>query len=361
MKKYLLICSIAIAMNVSAQAPEGINYQAVVRDLAGVTITNSPIGLKLTLRQSSATGTIVYDESFSPFSNDFGLVNVVFGEGTVISGTFSNVDWSAGPYYIEVSADVTGGSTYAVLGTQQLMSVPYALYAKSAENSFSGDYNDLINQPTVPTATSQLTNDSGFITSPNDADSDPTNEIQDITLFGSNLSISGGSTINLSSVSPQLTEAQVDAYVANNGYLTTEIDGSNTNELQTLSVSGNTITLSNSGGSVNMPDPVVNTNTNGRSKICVGSTGGGAGWIQHSATTIRINVNTAGCAFTGNPMYFTSIGGIGSHFELVGAAAIYSPTATGFILYIDKSDGTALTTADASAGNWSINWQAIGN
>lgn len=347
-------------MNVSAQAPEGINYQAVVRDLAGATIVNSPVGLKLSLLQSSATGTVVYEESFAPFSNDFGLVNVVFGQGTVISGNFANVDWSAGPYFIQVAADVTGGSAYAVLGTQQLMSVPYALYAKSAANAFSGDYNDLSNQPTIPTMVSELTNDAGFITSPNDADSDPTNEIQSISLSGSSLTISGGNTVDLSSVSPQLTEAQVDAYVANNGYLTSEVDGSNTNELQTLSVSGNNITLSNGGGTVAVPAPVVN-NTGGRSGMCAGSTTPGAGWTVYDQNTIRLTVNTVGCAFTGTPKYFTSIGGLGSHFELIGASAIYSPSATGFTVYIKKNDGSALEPANAVAGSWYLNWHGIGN
>ncbi len=360
MKRYLLICSIALAMNVTAQSPEGINYQAVVRDLTGVIITNAPIGLKLALVQTSTTGPVVYEETFSPFSNDFGLVNVVFGQGTVISGTFANVDWSAGPYFIEVAADVTGGTAYSVLGTQQLMSVPYALFTKSAETFISGDYNNLINQPTIPTATSELINDSGFVTSANDADSDPTNEIQDITLSGSNLTISGGSTIDLSTVSPQLTEAQVDAYVANNGYITTEVDGSVTNELQNLSISGNTITLSNTGGSVDIPEPVKKV-TGGRTGICAGSTTPGAGWAVYSPSAIRIIVNTAGCAFTGTPTYFTSIGGVGAHFELVGGSAIYGPSATGFVVYLRKSDGSPLEPADAVAGAWSINWQGIGN
>lgn len=360
MKKIILFCSVALAMNVSAQAPEGINYQAVVRDLAGATIVNSPVGLKLSLLQSSATGTAVYEESFAVFSNDFGLVNVVFGQGTVISGSFTNVDWSNGPYFIEVAADVTGGSSFAVLGTQQLMSVPYALYAKSAGNSFSGDYNDLTNQPTIPTMTSELINDSGFITSPNDADADPTNELQSLSLAGSNLTISGGNTVNLSSINPPLTEAQVDAYVSNNGYLTSEVDGSTTNELQTLSVSGNNIVLSNGGGTIAAPAPVLNA-TGGRSGMCAGSTTAGAGWNVYNSSTISINVSTVGCAFTGTPKYFTSIGGLGSHFELVGQSAIYTPSATGFTVYLKKNDGSSLAPADAVAGGWFLNWHGIGN
>lgn len=360
MKKYLLICSIALAMNVTAQSPEGINYQAVVRDALGATITNAPVGLKLALVQNSASGTVVYEETFSSFSNDFGLVNVVFGQGTVISGTFSNVDWSAGPYFIEVAADVTGGTTYSVLGSQQLMSVPYALFTKSAETFLTGDYNNLINQPSVPTMTSELTNDSGFITSPDDADADPTNELQGLTLSGSNLTISGGNTVDLSSIGTQLTEAQVDAYVANNGYITTEVDGSVTNELQTLSVSGDSITLSDGGGTVVVQAPVKKAG-GGRVGMCAGSTDPGTGWIAYAPNALQLNVNTSGCAFTGTPTYFTSVGGTGLHFELVGTSAIYSPTATGFVVYVKKNDETALTPADAVNFGWHINWQGIGN
>lgn len=360
MRKYLLILSIALATNTFAQTPEGINYQAVVRDALGATITNSPVGLKLSLLQTSSTGPAVYEESFSTFSNDFGLVNVVFGGGTVISGSFSAVDWSLGPYYIQVAADPAGGTNYSVLGTQQLMSVPYALYAKSTGNTFSGDYNDLINQPAIPTMTSELVNDSGFITNPNDADADPTNELQSLSVTGSTLTISGGNTVDLSGVSPQLTEAQVDAYVANNGYLTSEVDGSNTNELQTLSVSGNTITLSNGGGSISAPKPV-KLNTGARTNICAGNTSPGTGWTAYSSTSISLAVNTSGCAFASTPMYFTSVGGVGNHFQVTGASAIYSPTPTGFIVYVQRNDGTPLTPADAVSGGWFINWQGIGD
>jgi len=360
MKKYLLICLAFLSLNVVAQSPEGINYQAVVRDLTGATITNAPVGLKLSLIQTSTTGPAVYEESFSTFSNDFGLVNVVFGEGTVISGSFANVDWSMGPYFIEVAADVTGGTNYSVLGTQKLMSVPYALYAKSAENSFSGDYNDLTNQPVIPNTTSELTNDAGFITSPDDADADPTNELQNLTLSGNTLTITGGNSIDLSSINPQLTEAQVDAYVANNGYITTEVDGSTTNELQTLSISGNTITLSNSGGAVDVPEPV-QLATGGRVGMCAGKTTPGAGWVVYNSSTIRIDVNTSGCGFASTPQYFTSIGGIGSHFEVTGTSAIYNPTSTGFTIYIRNNDNSPLTPAYAAAGGWFINWQGIGD
>jgi uncharacterized protein (TIGR02145 family) len=130
MKNIYTVLLSMVTVSIFAQAPQGINYQAVVRNSSGVVIANQLVGLQLTLRQSSTNGTIVYQESQHPTTNQFGLVTVVIGAGTVSMGTFSSMNWGAGPYYIEVGADVTGGTNYTVMGTQQLMSVPYALYAE---------------------------------------------------------------------------------------------------------------------------------------------------------------------------------------------------------------------------------------
>jgi len=131
MKKAILIFSICLTIffTVKAQAPQGFNYQAVARNNSGVAITNQAVGLKISLRQGTATGTITYSETHTVTSGNTGLLNLVVGEGTVVSGTFNSIDWSAGPYFIEISMDVTGGTSYILMGTQQLMSVPYALYA----------------------------------------------------------------------------------------------------------------------------------------------------------------------------------------------------------------------------------------
>jgi hypothetical protein len=173
MKKFIAIFAfLSLATGAFSQAPDGINYQAVIRDNAGAVLTNSPVGMKIAIRQTTATGTVVYEESFAPTTSAYGLVNIVVGQGTVISGNFASIDWASGPYFVEVAADQTGGTNYSLLGTQQLMSVPYALYANTAEN---------------------VTNDQV-----DDADADPTNELQDISLSGTDLSITNGSTVDLS-------------------------------------------------------------------------------------------------------------------------------------------------------------------
>ena len=115
-----------------AQAPESMNYQAVIRNGSGDLVTSQQVGLRIKILQGSATGSSVYEETYLPTTNAYGLVNLQLGTGTVQSGTFSSIDWGNGPYFVETAADVTGGTSYVTLSTTQFMSVPYALYAKNA-------------------------------------------------------------------------------------------------------------------------------------------------------------------------------------------------------------------------------------
>ena len=134
-KKLLSLVAIAIiTLSSFGQAPEGFKYQAVVRDVGNTILNNQAVGLRMTIQQGSIGGTTVYAETFAMTTNPYGLVNLEIGNGTVISGTFANIDWSAGPYFMETAIDVTGGTNYSVMGTSQLMSVPYALYAKTSGN-----------------------------------------------------------------------------------------------------------------------------------------------------------------------------------------------------------------------------------
>ena len=136
MKRILLalVTITTIALSSFGQAPEGFKYQAVVRDAGNFILTNQAVGMQMTIQQGSIGGTTVYQETFAPTTNTYGLVNLEIGNGTVVSGDFTTIDWSAGPYYIETAVDVNGGTSYAVMGTSQLMSVPYALYAKTSGN-----------------------------------------------------------------------------------------------------------------------------------------------------------------------------------------------------------------------------------
>ena len=135
--KRILLSLVAIAtitLSSFGQTPEGFKYQAVVRNASNTILTNQAVGLRMTIQQDAIGGTTVYSETFATITSANGLVNVEIGNGTVVSGTFANIDWSAGPYFMETAVDVTGGTNYTVMGTSQLMSVPYALYAKTSGN-----------------------------------------------------------------------------------------------------------------------------------------------------------------------------------------------------------------------------------
>ena len=136
MKKLILslVAIATITLSTFGQTPEGFKYQAVVRNASNTILTNQAVGLRMTIQQDAIGGTTVYSETFASTTSANGLVNVEIGNGTPISGTFANINWANGPYFIETAVDVTGGTTYTVMGTSQLMSVPYALYAKTSGN-----------------------------------------------------------------------------------------------------------------------------------------------------------------------------------------------------------------------------------
>ena len=135
MKRILLslVAIATISLTSFGQAPEGFKYQAVVRDGGGIILTNQTVGYQLTILQTSPSGTAVYTETFSPTTNGYGLVNLEIGTGTT-ADDFTIIDWGNGPYFMETAVDITGGTAYTVMGTSQLMSVPYALYAKTSGN-----------------------------------------------------------------------------------------------------------------------------------------------------------------------------------------------------------------------------------
>lgn len=126
-----------IFTSIFAQSPEKMSYQAVIRNGSNVLITNQAIGMQISILQGSISGLAVYVETQLPTSNANGLVSIEIGTGTIISGTFTDIDWAKGPYFIKTETDPKGGTNYTITGTTQLLSVPYALHAKTAEK-FTG-------------------------------------------------------------------------------------------------------------------------------------------------------------------------------------------------------------------------------
>jgi len=143
MKKiHLLILFMAIALCTIAQPPQAFKYQAVVRDNTGEILSNQVVGIRISIHDSIAGGTVVYQETHSDTTNQFGLVNPEIGNGTPTIGSFAEIDWRTNSKFLEIEIDPSGGSNYVSIGTSQLLSVPYALYAEDGGNWIK-DGNDL--------------------------------------------------------------------------------------------------------------------------------------------------------------------------------------------------------------------------
>ena len=127
---------------VLAQGPEKMSYQAIVRNIDGSILADSPVGLKNGVIQGSTNGERVYEEVHNQVTNENGLVSLQIGSGDVTIGNFTEIDWANGSFFLETQMDLDGGSNYTLTGLTELLSVPYALYAKTAGSlvSADGDY-----------------------------------------------------------------------------------------------------------------------------------------------------------------------------------------------------------------------------
>lgn len=189
---FTLLCCLCCSVALMAQTPESLNYQAVVRDADGAIRANQVTSVDFNIRQGAADGTIVYSEMHDPTSNDFGLVNVKVGAGTAATGDFAAIDWSAGPYFLEVLLnDVSAG-------TQEFSSVPFSLYAKRALSATTAE--EAVFAATAENATNAtMAGTADFATAAGTANDDndrsPTNEIQTLSINDRTISLSDGGQV----------------------------------------------------------------------------------------------------------------------------------------------------------------------
>lgn len=134
MKKTYLFFTFILLSNLSiyAQTPQAINYQGVARDGSGNVLINQNIALRLSILSGSASGTVAYSEIHNKTTDNFGLFALRIGQGTPISGSFSAISWGANTYYLKTEIDPAGGTAWQLVGTNQFVSVPYALYAEQS-------------------------------------------------------------------------------------------------------------------------------------------------------------------------------------------------------------------------------------
>lgn len=164
----LVGCLSCLCLDLAAQIPQSFRYQAVVRDADGDPITDQFVKLRFTIIEGSLPGVEVYSEEHPINTNQLGLVSLNVGQGIVLSGVFSEINWSSGNFSMRVELSPNGSDPYQAVGNPiTLMTVPYAFYADRA-GSVAGDN-----------------------------DGDASNELQQLSLEGNQLSISNGNTVNL--------------------------------------------------------------------------------------------------------------------------------------------------------------------
>jgi hypothetical protein len=130
MKKLFTLLALVITIITTAQAPQGFNYQATVRNNSGQLLINQSVLVNFNILQNSDAGTVVYSENQIATTDDLGHINLVVGQGTPTTGTFVGINWGSGTYYLSI--ELNTGSGYVAMGTTQLLSVPYALHANTA-------------------------------------------------------------------------------------------------------------------------------------------------------------------------------------------------------------------------------------
>jgi hypothetical protein len=130
MKKLYALLVFLITQVISAQAPQGFNYQATVRNNAGALMVNQNVTFKFNVIKDTPTSVPVFSETHYVPTDDLGAVNLVIGKGTATTGTFATIDWATGTYYLGI--ELNTGNGFKAMGTTQLLSVPYALYASNS-------------------------------------------------------------------------------------------------------------------------------------------------------------------------------------------------------------------------------------
>lgn len=145
-KIFFIAVVLFVANTIFGQVPQGTNYQAIARNPSGAPLQNRQINVRFSIHQGSSSGSIVYQETDTSSTNQFGQFTTIIGNGIATVGTFANINWATGNKYLEVELDPNGGQSFSDMGNSELMSVPYALYAQTAGGGNNTGFSHYIGQ-----------------------------------------------------------------------------------------------------------------------------------------------------------------------------------------------------------------------
>ena len=212
------------------QSPDKFKFQAVARDAANLPYSNANIAVRVSLVRDGVSGVVDYSERHEVTTTDLGVFDLEIGGGVALSGQMTSLDWGSHPYYLKIDIDPDGGTSYLNLGASQLLSVPYALYAReSAGGTGGGDPTDELQNLVYDPTTQTLTITNGNTITLDLSGTGGGTDDQELTLTGTTLSIEGGNSIDLSVLQDGVDDADADP----------------NNEIQDISLSGTALTISN--------------------------------------------------------------------------------------------------------------------
>ncbi len=276
MKRFLLLFpALMIGVFISANTIKNFNYQAIVRNSEGELVANQSVQIQLTIIDAEADGDEIYSETHTVTTNEVGLINLSIGTGTSNLGTFESIQWGENSKFMKVEIDL--GSGFTDMGTFQLQSVPYANYAFDVENKDDADADptneiqDLNLTGNILTITNKI-NPTEINLAPFQGDN--TDE-QELSLSGTSLSISGGNTIDVSSLLDGVDDADNDPV----------------NEIQTLTFLDDTLQIS-SGNKIAFPYDSSLWSLNGN-KVYYNTGNVGIGSVN-PVSNLEVKANSAG-------------------------------------------------------------------
>ena len=358
MKTSLLIfCWLLIVTLTHAQAPQGFTYQAVARNATGDVLVSKALKVRLTILDGSTTGTTQYIESQDVTTNTFGLFTLTVGTGKIEKGTLSGVTWGSGLKFLGVEVAFDGTTNYQNLGASQLQSVPFALYAANGgttgpqgvkgDTGAPGPKGDPgatgptgpagAQGPVGPTGPQGIKGDTGSGTGTTGPQGIKGDKGDTGATGPAGPTGSAGPAGPKGDTGPPGLKGDAGSYTAGSGIMITgnsitAKDDSPTNEIQTLSLSGQTLNLSSGGGSVTLPSPWIVNGTN----IYTNSNGFGLGTVPKFAVAMG-----NGTAATGN--YSTAMG-----YSTIATGNYSTAIGNGTIAASDNSTAMGYGTIAAS-------------
>jgi hypothetical protein len=372
MKKLFTLIAFAAVLGLTAQniPPQAINFQGVAIDKNGIPvpgmdelgnpIQNSAIRVRFSILTGSATGTASYQEEHLTTTDEFGRFNLEIGRGTATNGTFTGINWGGDKHFLQVEVDLSAlGTNYTLASIQEFLSVPYALYAKTAGSTGDGD-------------------------------TDPTNELQELSLSGNLLTISGGNSVSLPSSSDNQTLSIVgttltisngnsvvipDAQTLSLSGTSLSISNGNTVSIpantdnQTLTLSGNSLSISN-GNSVTLPTSQDNDTTNEIQHLVLNGSQLG---LTKSGVTVNLgnigqgsNLSQNSFCLSGGQYYdlsslFNSYSNVGVEAILSSKILIscYDPTLGSARFWLNRSNGALSPFTLPSSVGWMRNSDSL--